>query len=610
MDLPPDMPSDPAIDSIVVVESRLGDEEYRLGTQLSVDEAELEVIVPADAEQLLKRLPGISVHRPGGPGGVSEVFLRGAESNFTAVFVDGVRMNDSSNTRGGAFDFSNLAAAEIKRVDVAMGAMSAIYGSDAMAGVIRMDSSYPESRLAEIYGEVGSESDWRAGASATLPVGEEIDLGLRVATLDGGDAVEGSGLELTTVAARLSGDRLAGAGWQVDMRHAERERTSFPEVSGGPELAVARDLEVADGSQSSVSARFDFSAGGGWQSELTASHLFIEDDVVTPAVAPGVLEGQPAFTTDTEYRRSQLFWSNRLELDGNRDLAAGLDLVDEDGRDDGSVDLGFAVVPNAYRLDRTIASGFLEYGQDWLSGVSANLAVRVDHFESDTRLSGKIGVAKSLPAHDARLWARIANGFKLPSFFALGNPLYGNPDLEPEKVRNIELGYDQSLGGRFEYSVSVFTSRYDNLVDFDFETFTNVNRGRIDIDGVTASVSYLLDTDLRTTADATWAQIDSASGELRRRPEETAGIGFAWEPGAWSLDATMRYVGSRLITSIPTGDVRDGAYTYVDATLAYSPSDTLRLWLAVDNLFDSNYEDAPGFPAPGVTVRVGFRMTM
>ena len=101
---------------------------------------------------------------------MSEIFLRGAESNFTAVFLDGIRMNDSSNTRGGAVDLSMLAAGELERLDIAMGAMSAIYGSDAMAGVIRMDSAYPDDGRATVYGEAGTVEDWRVGASASLPL--------------------------------------------------------------------------------------------------------------------------------------------------------------------------------------------------------------------------------------------------------------------------------------------------------------------------------------------------------------------------------------------------------------------------------------------------------
>ena len=107
-------------------------------------------------------------------------------------------------------------------------------------------------------------------------------------------------------------------------------------------------------------------------------------------------------------------------------------------------------------------------------------------------------------------------------------------------------------------------------------------------------------------ADATFLDISSVSGPLRRRPETTAGVNLTWQvSNAWSVNANARYVGERLITSIPTGDVVDGAYLLADATARYQYSEKLAVWLAIDNAFDTNYQDAPGFPAPGVRARLG-----
>jgi outer membrane receptor protein involved in Fe transport len=107
-------------------------------------------------------------------------------------------------------------------------------------------------------------------------------------------------------------------------------------------------------------------------------------------------------------------------------------------------------------------------------------------------------------------------------------------------------------------------------------------------------------------ADATLSDISSDSGPLRRRPENTGGVNLTWRPtAAWSLDLAARYVDERLTTSIPTGDVVDGAYLVADATTRYRPSESLALWLAIDNAFDSNYHDAPGFPAQGLRARLG-----
>jgi outer membrane cobalamin receptor len=87
------------IEEIVIVDSRLDISTFAVGQNISVTREQLENTRPADVEQLLQRLPGFTLSRPGGAGGVSEIFVRGAESNFTAVYVDGIRLNNSSNTR-------------------------------------------------------------------------------------------------------------------------------------------------------------------------------------------------------------------------------------------------------------------------------------------------------------------------------------------------------------------------------------------------------------------------------------------------------------------------------------------------------------------------------
>ncbi|MEJ8567028.1 TonB-dependent receptor plug domain-containing protein [Elongatibacter sediminis] len=597
---------DDPLEEVEVIGTYLADGAADAETRISLDRDELEAIMPSEPEQLLQRLPGVSVFRPGGAGGVSEIFLRGAESNFTAVYVDGMRLNDSANTRGGSFDFSTLAANDIGRVDIGMGAMSAIYGSDAMAGVIRIDTAYPEAGSGTVYAEAGTEDDWRAGAAGSLALGDRAALGLRISEVDGGDAVDGSSLDLTSISARLSGRRPGGDAWRIDVRHTDRSRTSYPEISGGPELALLPDLETAEGTQTGVSAQSDWTVSDNWQMEFLGNWVDIENHGSTPAVPPGLLDGQPAFTSDSEYRRGQLLWINRVRLGTRARLAFGLDLIEERGRDDGMVDFGFALLPNGFSLDRTTATGFVELANEWAAGLESTIAVRIDHTDVDTRLSGKLGLAKAIGANGGRLWARAANGFKLPSFFALGNPLFGNPDLKPEEVTSFELGYDLPLGDRAMAGISLFTSEYRDLVDFDFETFTNVNRGVIDIDGVHLYGRVQVSDAVWLRADATLTDISSAAGELRRRPETTGGLHLTWEPlPAWSVDAAARYIGERLITSIPTGDIRDDAYLMANVTVRYRATPFLALWLAVDNLFDSNYQDAPGFPAPGSRARLG-----
>jgi len=598
-------------DEVVTVGTRIDEEQFDIGEPLTITSLDLSLARVADTEQLLQRLPGFSVSRTGGPGGVSEVFLRGAESNFTAVYVDGVRLNDPTNSRGGSFDYSLLAASDIERVDVARGSMSAIYGADAMAGVIRISSGWAEPGTSDVMLEIGSTNDWRASADASLQLGRNVEWSVRASTLDGGDDIEGSSLRADSIATRVLGTWAGRGDWRVDLRRTARDRSSFPEVSGGPSLAVNRELEIGAGDELAIAASSRWAVGDNWVTEIEISDAQIRDDTSVPAIAPGVLDGQPAFSSRTDYARTQALWINRVALPSGSQLVAGLDLVREQGRDDGTVDLGFAIVPNAYALDRSLKAVFAELGKRWRDGWTTTLAMRLDATDTEHSRSGQLGIAKSIGANGSFIWGRLADGFKLPSFFSLGNPLFGNPNLAAERVQSAELGYSHEFAGATTLSLALFDSRYTNLVDFDFETFTSVNRGRIDVDGIEIRVNASASPTLQISGDVTWSNIVSVSGPLRRRPERTGGMALAWRPtDRWQLDLSARYIGSRLITSIRTGDVDEPGVTLISVTgnLALTPAHTL--WIALDNVLDEAYQDAPGFPSRGARLRLGMRASL
>src|SRR5690606_4333273 len=112
-----------------------------------VDTADVEARRSVDGADLLRHVAGVHVAQPTGPGGVTSVFVRGGEPNFTVVLIDGVRVNDPMSTRGGSFDFTTLAAGEISRLELVRGPQSAVHGSDAIGGVINVVTHEPDDRF-------------------------------------------------------------------------------------------------------------------------------------------------------------------------------------------------------------------------------------------------------------------------------------------------------------------------------------------------------------------------------------------------------------------------------------------------------------------------------
>lgn len=602
----------PDAESIVVVGSRLAADGFAPRNVVVRDHEAIRQSVPGDAEQLLQRLPGVSLFRPGGAGGVSEIFVRGGESNFTAVYVDGVRLNDTTNTRGGSFDFSMLPASRIERIELAPGATSAIYGADAMAGVIRIETAWPEPGDWLARAEIGSESDWRAELGSTFALVDGLALSLIGTVTDGGDEIEGSTLETAELGARLEIARADAdadaAAWTLTARFASRDRTSFPEVSGGPLYAVLRELESSESEQASFSAVTGWTFSEAWSAELALSRAKTREDFRSPPIAAGILDGQPAYSTRTDFDRSEILFVNRYRISDTQHAAFGVDLVLENGRDGGSVDLGGFVLPAAYELDRNTRSAFAEVGKHFAAGFDLSVALRVDRAGEHSETSGKLSLSKHLDGIDGRLWAAAANGFKLPSFFALGNPAYGNPNLVPEQVESLEIGFEHAPAERFGYGVSLFGNAYQDLIDFDFETFTLVNRASVDIDGAQAWLTYSVNDTFTVSVDATVLSIGTGEGSstLPRRPEATAGVRFDRRFGrGWSVMGSLRHVGSRTISSIPTGVIEDAAYELADFVLRKAAADGMSYWVALDNIFDADYMHAPGFPAPGTRIRLG-----
>jgi outer membrane receptor protein involved in Fe transport len=205
------------------------------------------------------------------------------------------------------------------------------------------------------------------------------------------------------------------------------------------------------------------------------------------------------------------------------------------------------------------------------------------------------------------LRANWGTGFKLPSFFALGSPLVGNPDLKPEKSRSVDLGVVQRLGAAGEISVTLFDNDYQDFIDFDPDTFSNVNRDEVTTRGAEIGGAWVVTPAFSLRGHATWTDIEvrGSDRQLLQRPDWRGGAALRWIPAPdWLLDLDWFYVGKTLDDSIPTGELTLDDYHRVDLSLSWMVTRRLRLALVVDNLLDADYEEAIGFPAAGIRPRL------
>jgi len=596
-------------DELVVTGTRLAAEESKLPSAATViDRPEIEARNDTGFADLLRDVPGIQVVQPGA-GGVTQLFMRGGEPNFTVVLLDGIRVNDPNNTRGGSFDLASLNLADIERVEIVRGPQSSIYGSDGLAGVINVISpgGTPELR-ASVEAEAGGDDFGRASLRVSGPVGAG-GFSLQATTRDDGEAVPGSTYDADTVSAGL---RLAPAGaisGNLYLRYADTAGTSFPDQSGGPEYAVWRELDQRSAEDFSAGGDFRWTVSDVLAVEGLVSRYDRSDEYDSPGIAPG--DQVPPNGADNDLTRDNAAL-RVTAAQGAWTATAGVDWQREDGRSEGYV--AFApdfILPNSFQLDRDILGVFAEARLQATGALLLQGSVRHDEPDEESgETTGRLGAVVSLNDGRTRVRANVGTGFKLPSFFALGSPLVGEPNLKPEKSESLELGLIQSVAATGEVSVTLFDNEYEDLIDFDPDTFRNVNRDEVDTQGIEVAAAWAPAAALALRAHATYTDIDVKGSDrvLLQRPDWRGGAALRWLPADdWSVDLDWLYVGDTVDNSIPTGQLTLDDYHRVDLAVAWQLLPALRLSLAVDNLLDASYEESVGFPAAGIRPRLAVR---
>ncbi len=605
-----------APEELIVTGTRLAAVEAILPNSMTVlDHQDIEARNPSGVVDLLRDVPGLHVNQAGA-GGVTQVFMRSSEPNFTVFLIDGIKVNDLNNTRGGSFDLAALNLADIERVEIVRGPQSSIYGSDGLAGAINFISRVGGERLSANVAVEGGGDDYRrgtvqAGGPADRLFGDGARFSLQATHRDDGEAVSGSTYEADTVSGRLRLTPAPAVVANLYARHAGTDSSSFPEQSGGPKLAVLRTLDQAEADEYNLGADLDWALDAAWSLQATASLYDRSDEYASPGISPGDQIPPNGAANDLERYNAALRATVRS---GSRLVATfGGDFQRESGDSEGYVDFAPDMrVPNSFALDRNIVGVFAE-GR-YLLGDQLILQGSIRHDEPDKvsgETTGKVGTVYTLGNGTTRLRLNWGSGFKLPSFFALGSPLVGEPTLKPETSRSLEAGVTQAfLGGAAEVSATVFDNDYKDLIDFNPDTFKNVNRDTVTIQGVEFEGQWAVSSTLKLRAQATWTDIDvkHSDRQLLQRPDWRGSAGLCFTPtDRWLLDLNWLYIGETLDSSIPTGILELNRWNRVDVNASWAATPRLKVPLAVDNLLDSHYEEAVGFPAAGIRPRLGVR---
>jgi len=598
-----------SIDAIIVTASRLDMPETSLTQSVDfISDEQIEERNPSSVVELLRQFSGVNVTQQGGRSGVTSVVVRGGESNFTVVLIDGVKVNNSTNTRGGSYDFSILDLSSITRVELVRGPLSSVYGSDALAGVIQIITTNMEPG-GRLWLQAGS-SDFVSGSAGFSKQFAETTAWFDLHAVQDFSDMEGSSYEDWGFNGGLQSVLGEQSIASVVFRYQRSDSTSFPEDSGGPRLAVIRDVDQMKSEEAHLRFAWDLPLTSGWHINAAGSRYERDEVFSSPGIAPGLLNGVPANSAETEFTRDQILATVSKRFGETTTFVAGTEWQNENGNSVGVLDFGF-LVPTDFRLDRDTISTFAEISVD-AGQVILQGSFRWDNVDAiDNETTAHIGALYRFSDGKSEFRANWGQGFKAPSFFALAHPLVGNSALRSEFANSVDVMLSRRLSRPgSEISLSIFRNVYTDLIDFDPILFVTVNRSKVVTQGYELDLALQINARLAFRGHLSYSESDirDSDVELRGRPKWRGGIIVDWMVNEkWRLLTSALVLDNFFESSIPTGSILVDGYERIDVSATWQANDSLSLQFAVDNLLDTEYQEVIGFPAAGIRGRIGVR---
>jgi vitamin B12 transporter len=604
-------------ENVLVTGSRIAGSLQSGASVTVVTREELDRQQPTSVIDVLRHVPGLHIDQKGGRGGVSSVYMRGADPNYTLVLIDGIAVNDPTDSRGGAYDFSALDPADVERIEVARGPLSAIYGGNAVAGVINVITRRSPRQGLGAEAHVGEEGMHRASLRADTTSGA-MSWSATVSEADDGEQLTGDRFRARQFSGGASYVPDAETSVHLTARHVRSDRKAFPDDSGGPMFATLGSTETSEAEETLIGATAAHTINERIGYSASASYFRRTGDQDSPGVAPGARDpfGIPASTRDVTFERLGSTVAATFAVADNITLVTGADVYRESGDVNGSLDFGGFAMPTEFTLERTQWAGFSEAAWQVKPNWSVRAGLRLDDSDGqDSTTSPRLNVSYNIAALRAQLSATWSEGFKLPSMYALSDPIVGNATLKPERSESRELAI-RSLPQeqRLQWELTYFEATYRDAIDFDAGPPPQlVNRTRIETRGVEASARAGLNERLFIAANVLHTSNDVAGSdsELRNRPEWRGSVSVEWIPAQeWTLAAALVSSGSFADSSIPTGDVRLGSYSRLDLNASRQLGAHARLLFRIANVTDEDYQEYVGFPAAGATVSVGVKLSL
>lgn len=569
----------------------------------------VEVITQEDIEargqtyvkDYLETVPGVSFTQNGPPGTTSGIRLRGAYGRYVKVLVDGMDISDPSAPQT-ATSFEHLLVGDVARIEVLKGSQSTLYGGDAVAGVISIDTKAAQKPgfSASATAEGGTYSTYRSGGT----VGYASTNGSNVAfTVQG---IDTQGFSAAAVGTEDDGYRnltFSGRGDyvispSVKLFFAARALDADYEYDGYPPPNYTLNDTADSGKTKQYAGRVgaEFSLfDGGFKNTLALQGMEVKRDTFSSGVRGTWYDGD---RVKGEYK-GVLTFNDKLSL------LAGADWERT----------GASTSSNTDRQTADLAGAYAQLMMEPINGLVLTGGGRIDdHSTFGDFDTYRLTAAYLIPGTETKLHASKGTGFRVPSLFELFDPSYGNTNLTPEESDSWDAGVEQGfLNGKFKVDATYFELDTDNLIAFAFPGgYYNVP-GLSHREGVELSAGAAVWSGFTVTAGYTYVDAtDAAGARLIQVPRHTFVAGFDLRPvDTVELNVLARYIANTLDNSFDArGILALDDYVLLSAKAAWEFTPGWKAYVRGENLLNEKYQTVIDYGTAGLAVYGGVQMAL
>jgi vitamin B12 transporter len=551
-----------------------------------VTRKEIEENAARDLADVLREVPGVTVSRTGSPGRATSLFTRGAASTHTLVLWNGVEIN---NPYFAGYDWGRFSSAGVEQIEVVRGPYSALYGSDAVAGVVNVLTTPTDSG---VRGELaaGSHGLRNGNVTASYVNGANVVSG----TLERRDD---HGFARNDDFSQNSGDVMWR--WSMPDRFSlgiSGRATSYDlgiptNLNADATALVATPFRRQTGNERQIAIPLAQTLGA-FSYDLTLSESRRTDDFADPDDPYGTVSG----STRSVMRRVRLTTKTVTGVIGT--VIAGAEV--ERARVDDLTNYGRNLDGSTRREHSFFVEDRLEHSVG-ASRLELSAGGRYDDFDTfGQQLSPRLAAAWIAGAIKMR--AAFGEAFRAPSIGELYYPFSGNRLLRPERSRSFEIGFDHGSG----LSATLFRSSYRDLITFDNATYAFANVGRAEARGVEVAFSKEIANALRTSISYTYLD-----RPLPRRPRHSGSLFVGYRIGNADWNAVVMHSGVRddILPVYPFSLVSDRAYTTLDLDVQVHLA-RVTPYVKLENATNTRYEEVRGYPSPTRRAVVGLRFAM